>query len=56
MTDTPFHLFGICNHGPDCARSLIQALERLQPDCLLFKGPLVGEAVLPIMTNAHLKL
>ena len=55
MTDTPFHLFGIRHHGPGCARSLIQALECLQPDCLLVEGPPEGEAVLPIMADADLE-
>ena len=55
MTDTPFHLFGIRHHGPGCARSLIQALEHLQPDCLLIEGPLEGEAVLPLMADADLE-
>ena len=55
MTDTPFHLFGIRHHGPGCARSLIQALECLEPDCLLVEGPPEGEAVLPIMADADLE-
>lgn len=33
------HLFGIRHHGPGCARSLVKALEELQPDCLLIEGP-----------------
>ena len=33
------HLFGIRHHGPGCARSLLRALEQLQPDCLLIEGP-----------------
>ena len=33
------HLFGIRHHGPGCARSLLRALEALQPDCLLVEGP-----------------
>lgn len=39
MADHPFHLFGIRHHGPGCARSLVQALQTLQPDCLLVEGP-----------------
>lgn len=46
MTDSPFHLFGIRHHGPGCARSLLSALENLQPDCLLIEGPPEGEAAL----------
>ncbi|WP_020656627.1 DUF5682 family protein [Massilia niastensis] len=33
------HLFGIRHHGPGCARSLLQALRALQPDCILVEGP-----------------
>jgi len=55
MTDTLFHLFGIRHHGPGCARSLVQALERLQPDCLLIEGPPEGEIVLPLMADADLE-
>lgn len=33
------HLFGIRHHGPGCARSLVRALEALQPDCVLIEGP-----------------
>lgn len=54
MDDTPFHLFGIRHHGPGCARSLLRALEELQPDCLLVEGPPDGEAMLPLMLDAGL--
>ncbi|MES2936814.1 MAG: DUF5682 family protein [Pseudomonadota bacterium] len=37
--DAKPHLFGIRHHGPGCARSLLRALEALQPDCLLVEGP-----------------
>jgi hypothetical protein len=50
MADTPFHLFGIRHHGPGCARSLLRALEALQPDCILVEGPPDGEAALPLLT------
>lgn len=36
---TTIHLFGIRHHGPGCARSLLQALEQLQPDVILIEGP-----------------
>ena len=54
MADNPFHLFGIRHHGPGCARSLLRALEDLQPDCLLVEGPPDGEAMLPLMLDAEL--
>lgn len=40
------HFFGIRHHGPGCARSLLQAFEALQPDCVLVEGPPEGEALL----------
>lgn len=49
------HFFGIRHHGPGCARSLLQALERLQPDCLLVEGPPEGEALLPMLQSAELR-
>jgi hypothetical protein len=33
------HLFGIRHHGPGSARSLVHALERVQPDVVLIEGP-----------------
>lgn len=54
MAGTPFHLFGIRHHGPGCARSLLGALEALQPDCLLVEGPPEGEAMLALMLDPGL--
>jgi hypothetical protein len=51
MADSPFHLFGIRHHGPGCARSLVAALESLQPDCLLIEGPPEGESVLSFINS-----
>jgi hypothetical protein len=40
MTDYPKpHIFGIRHHGPGSARSVLQALEELQPDVILIEGP-----------------
>ena len=49
--DGPFHLFGIRHHGPGCARSLLKALDDLQPDCLLVEGPPEAEALLASMVH-----
>lgn len=49
------HLFGIRHHGPGCARSLLHALEALQPDCLLVEGPPEGEAMLALLDDAALQ-
>lgn len=54
-TANAFHFFGIRHHGPGCARSLLQALEQLQPDCLLVEGPSEGEALLPMLQHADLR-
>ncbi|HRD50810.1 MAG TPA: DUF5682 family protein, partial [Candidatus Contendobacter sp.] len=54
MADSCFHLFGVRHHGPGCARSLVQALDALQPDCLLVEGPPEGEAMLPFVLDAGL--
>lgn len=33
------HVLGIRHHGPGSARSVIQALSQLHPDCVLIEGP-----------------
>ncbi|WP_338758511.1 DUF5682 family protein [Massilia sp. METH4] len=40
------HLFGIRHHGPGCARSLLDALHALRPDCILVEGPPEADALL----------
>lgn len=54
MADSPFHLFGIRHHGPGCARSLLQALETLNPDCILVEGPPEGQALLEWLRDPEL--
>ncbi|HNH24366.1 MAG TPA: DUF5682 family protein, partial [Accumulibacter sp.] len=49
------HLFGIRHHGPGCARSLLRALDALQPDCLLIEGPPEGEAMLALLDDDALQ-
>lgn len=55
MSDQTVHLFGIRHHGPGCARSLLKALEALQPDCLLVEGPPDGEAMLPLILHEQMQ-
>lgn len=43
------HYFGIRHHGPGCARSLVQALDALQPDCVLVEGPPEADGVISHM-------
>jgi hypothetical protein len=49
------HLFGIRHHGPGSARSLRNALEALEPDCVLVEGPPDAEALLPLLTHAQMQ-
>lgn len=55
MSASPFHLFGVRHHGPGCARSLLAALEALNPDCILIEGPPDAESVLPLIANAGMQ-
>ena len=47
-------VFGIRHHGPGSARSLLQALEQMQPDVLLIEGPADADALLPLMADEAL--
>ena len=39
MKNSDFTVFGIRHHGPGSAFNLLQALERMKPDCILVEGP-----------------
>jgi hypothetical protein len=54
---SPLHLFGIRHHGPGSARSLLQALQTLQPDVILIEGPseAEAEAILPLLTHPQMQ-
>lgn len=47
--------FGIRHHGPGCARSLLEALMALGPDCLLIEGPPEAEGVLASAVHAEME-
>ncbi len=49
------HYFGIRHHGPGCARSLVRALDALQPDCVLVEGPPEAECVLAALMSEHMQ-
>jgi hypothetical protein len=49
------HVFGIRHHGPGCARSLVQALERLEPDLLLVEGPPDADEVLRLAASPEMR-
>ena len=48
-------VFGIRHHGPGSAGSLLQALEAMQPDCLLVEAPMDAENVVKYIGHAELK-
>ncbi len=45
------HLFGIRHHGPGSARSLLNALRKLEPDCLLIEGPPEANRLIPLVLD-----
>ena len=47
-------LFGVRHHGPGSARSLVRALEALQPDLVLIEGPPDADDLLPLASHAGL--
>jgi hypothetical protein len=51
----PVHVFGIRHHGPGSARSLLGALDTLQPDAVLVEGPVEGTDQIPWIADAALK-
>jgi hypothetical protein len=48
-------VLGIRHHGPGCARSVLAALERLQPDAILIEGPPDAAEVLPLAASPEMK-
>lgn len=49
------HIFGVRHHGPGCARSLRDALEKLQPDILLVEGPPDAQDVMPLLAHKNMR-
>lgn len=48
-------VFGIRHHGPGSTKSLLKALEQLQPDCVLIEGPKDAEAAIDYIADSELK-
>ena len=44
-------VFGIRHHGPGSTKTLLKALEQLQPDCILIEGPQDAEDMLEFITD-----
>ncbi len=55
MSDSRIHLFGIRHHGVGSARSLVAALEALQPDALLIEGAPEGDELLAYVLSPALQ-
>jgi hypothetical protein len=49
------HIFGVRHHGPGCARSLRDALEKLEPDIVLVEGPPDAQGVLPLLAHEEMR-
>ena len=46
-------IFGIRHHGPGSTKSLLRALQNLEPDCLLIEGVKDAEALLQHVAKLH---
>jgi hypothetical protein len=49
------HLLGIRHHGPGSAALLRNALDALEPACVLIEGPPEGDALIPYVAGAGMK-
>ncbi|HYW53710.1 MAG TPA: DUF5682 family protein [Dongiaceae bacterium] len=49
------HLFGVRHHGPGSARSLVRALDALEPDIVLVEGPPDADAIVPLAAHAEMR-
>lgn len=49
------HVFGIRHHGPGSARSLLKALNELEPDAILVEGPAGTEPLLPLIVQVGMQ-
>jgi hypothetical protein len=48
-------VLGVRHHGPGSARSVLRALERLEPDLVLVEGPPDAQALLPLAGDAAMQ-
>src|SRR5688572_25261497 len=49
------HVFGIRHHGPGSARSLVAALEALDPDVVLIEGPPDAQEIVALAAREEMK-
>lgn len=55
QSDERLHLLGIRHHGPGSAALLRQALDAMDPACVLVEGPGEGDELIPYIADAGLK-
>lgn len=55
MTDSEVRLLGIRHLGPGSARSVVEALAEMQPDCILIEGPPDAHSVLPLVVHTDMR-
>ena len=55
MADAQLHIFGVRHHGPGSARSLIVALKKLKPDCILVEGPPDADELIAMAAHKEMK-
>ena len=55
LTPNQLKIFGIRHHGPGSAKSLIKALDEMQPDCLLIEGAPDADSLIHHVANEGLK-
>ncbi len=55
MADPTVRLLGIRHLGPGSARSVLEALTEMEPDCILVEGPPEGHRVLPLLVHEQMK-
>jgi hypothetical protein len=48
-------VFGVRHHGPGSARSLVEDLTRLAPDCVLIEGPPDANAIIPLAADKAMR-
>ena len=53
--DARLHLFGIRHHGPGSAALLRQALDAIDPVCVLIEGPPEADSLIPYAAEAGMK-
>jgi hypothetical protein len=54
-SDAPIHVLGVRHHGPGSARSVLRALETIEPDTILVEGPPDADALLPLLLHEEMK-